>query len=320
MLQFCGCEAVFMPQQKTTEKNTALDLSAVALLDAYTDFILSRQAARRSENTIKFYQFTAGLFVQWLQGQAVGSPAELSARHVRAYLADLAGRGKSDGTIADHARGIRVMVRFWQSEGYLPAPVVFQIPKVAKKRLPTLDADTLARVISACDNPRDRALIMLMADSGLRRAEVIALNWGDVDMSSGLVMVHHGKGDKARSAVIGANTRRALLAYRRRHSKLEQRDPLFQTKQGGRFTADGFKQVFYKLRKRSGVNVTPHAMRRTFAILSLRAGMDPLHLQALGGWEGLEMVKHYAQLIDDDLLRSHKAHSPIDNLPRLRKK
>jgi hypothetical protein len=51
-----------------------------------------------------------------------------------------------------------------------------------------------------------------------------------------------------------------------------------------------------------------------------RAGMDPLHLQALGGWEGLEMVKLHAQLVDDDLLQSHKAHSPVDYLARLRKK
>jgi site-specific recombinase XerD len=309
-----------MPPQKTTIQKTALNLAAVALLDAYTDFILSRQAALRAENTIKFYQFTAGLFVRWLVVQGVTTAAETSARHVRSYLAELAGRGKSDGTLADHARGIRVMVRFWLAEGYLPAAVRFDIPKVAKKRLPTLDADNLAAVLAACDNPRDRALIMLMADSGLRRAEVIALDWGDVDISTGLLRVRRGKGGKARSAVIGANTRRALLAYRRTITNAEEGAPMFQPKHGGRFTADGFKQVFIKLQKRSGVNVTPHAMRRTFAILSLRAGMDPLHLQALGGWEGLEMVKHYAQLVDDDLLQSHKAHSPIDSLPRLRKK
>jgi site-specific recombinase XerD len=311
-----------MPQQKTTSKQTALNLSSVALLDAYTDFILSRQAALLAENTIRFYRFTAGLFVQWLQGQGVTSAAETSARHVRAYLAELAAAGKADGTLADHARGIRVMVRFWFAEGYLPAPITFQIPKVAKKRLPTLDADNLAAVLAACDKPRDKALVMLMADSGLRRAEVIALNWGDVDISSGLVRVHRGKGGKARAAVIGAATRRALLAYRRTLTSEVSANlhPLFQTKQGGRFTPDGFKQVFYQLRKKTGINVTPHAMRRTFAILSLRAGMSALHLQALGGWEGLEMVKHYAQLVEDDLLQSHKAHSPIDNLPRLRKK
>ena len=55
-------------------------------------------------------------------------------------------------------------------------------------------------------------------------------------------------------------------------------------------------------------------MRRTFAILPLRAGMSPLHLKKLGDWEDLEMVQHYAQMVDDDLLREHRAHSPVDNL------
>jgi hypothetical protein len=53
-------------------------------------------------------------------------------------------------------------------------------------------------------------------------------------------------------------------------------------------------------------------MRRTLALLSLRAGMDAIHLQML--WAGLEMVAHYASLEDDDLLQAHRDHSPIDNL------
>lgn len=305
---------------KAVNQKTALNLSAVALLDAYTDFILSRQAALCAQNTIDFYTRTAGFFVQWLAGQSVQSADETTARHVRAYLAELAGRGRSDGTLADYARGIRVMVRFWYAEGYLSAPLVVKIPKVAKKRLPTLDADSLARVINACSRPRERALIMLMADSGLRRAEVIGLNWGDVDIASGLVRVRHGKGGKARSVVIGATTRRALLAYRRTITDTGENAPMFQPRQGGRFTRKGFEQVFVRISKWSGVYVRPHALRRTFAILSLRAGMDPLHLQALGGWASLAMVQHYAQMVEDDLLRSHKAHSPIDNLARLRKK
>lgn len=46
--------------------------------------------------------------------------------------------------------------------------------------------------------------------------------------------------------------------------------------------------------------------------------MDPLHLQALGGWSSLEMVNHYAQLVDDDLLKAHHEFSPVDNLDRLK--
>ena len=68
---------------------------------------------------------------------------------------------------------------------------------------------------------------------------------------------------------------------------------------------------------RAGFYVTPHALRRTFTILSLRADMDVLHLQAMLGHSSLEMVQHYAQMVDVDLLQAHRAHSPIDNLQRL---
>ena len=46
--------------------------------------------------------------------------------------------------------------------------------------------------------------------------------------------------------------------------------------------------------------------------------MDVLHLQALQGHSSLDRIQHYAQMVDDDLLQAHKAHSPIDNLSRLR--
>lgn len=79
---------------------------------------------------------------------------------------------------------------------------------------------------------------------------------------------------------------------------------------------DAIRIMCNRLTKRTGIKVTPHVMRRTFAILSLRAGMDVLHLQALGGWAGLDMVQHYAQMVDDDLLQAHRAHSPVDSLPK----
>ncbi len=289
-----------MPTEKVTTQTWAL--GSIELQDAYTDFILSRQAALCTEQTIQYYHYSCGPFIKWLEGQNVTRPDETSARHVRAYLAELAGRGNSDRTIFDRAGAIRTMVRFWYAEKYLPAPITFTMPKVAKKRLLSLDADTLQKVISACDNPRDKAIIMFMADSGTRRAETIALNWGDVDIQSGLVRISRGKGGKARSVVIGANTRRALLKYRRSITDHADHAPLFQTKGGGRFTGKGFREIFVRLSKRSGVRVNAHAMRRTFAILFLRAGGSSLHLQALLGHASLEMVKHYAQMVDDDLL------------------
>ena len=89
---------------------------------------------------------------------------------------------------------------------------------------------------------------------------------------------------------------------------------MFTTRRGERFSPSGLGVVFKRLAMHSGIHVTAHALRRTFTILSLRSGMDVLHLQALGGWSDLSMVSHYAQLEDVDLLEAHKEHSPIDRL------
>jgi site-specific recombinase XerD len=262
--------------------------------------------------TLEFYRHTAGAFLSWIEHMGVTDPQEVTARHVRQYLAGLIASGRKDTTLHANARAIRTLLRFWHSEGYTASLVKFDMPRLEKKRLPVLTAEQLKQIVKVC-NVRDRAIILFMADSGLRRREVIRLNWSDVDMQSGLVRVRQGKGKKDRSAVIGATTRRALLAYRRTVSHADNL-PLFQTREGGRFASDGFIQVFNRLKKKTGIHVSPHVLRRTFAILSLRAGMDALHLQNLGGWASLTMVDHYAQMEDIDLLQAHKAHSPVDNL------
>lgn len=72
--------------------------------------------------------------------------------------------------------------------------------------------------------------------------------------------------------------------------------------------------IFRRISHRTGIRVTPHALRWTFVILSLRNGMDVLHLQAMLGHASLDMVFHYAQMMDEDILQAHRQYSPVDNL------
>lgn len=244
-----------MPNTKTTQ---TWALASVALTDAYTDFVLPRQAMNCTPVTMSFYRFTAGKFLEWIESQSVTHPAEITARHVRAFLAELTRRGLQDTTRHDYARAIRTLLRFWHTENYIPTLIKFDMPRLEKKRLPVLTADQLREILKA-SNARDKAVVLFMVDSGLRRAEVIRLNWGDVDMQTGLVEVKQGKGKKDRSAVIGATTRRALLGYRRSLSPIGDTSALFQTDEGTRFTPSGFIRIFQRLTKRTGIHVTPTA-------------------------------------------------------------
>jgi integrase len=295
---------------------TGKEITGTALKNAFDNFILSRQAMRVSPATIAFYHYTARNFIIWAeQKDGITTPPQININEVRAFLAELGGRTNSDWTLNDYARGIRTLLRFWHSEGVIPQPITFGMPKVRKKKMLSLNSDELRQLISDCDTPREKAIILLLADSGLRRAEVIALNWGHINMTRGLCYVNSGKGGKSRVTVIGPATLKALVEYRKTLMKSESEDPLFQARFGSRFTGNGFKAIFIRLSKRSGIRVTPHALRRTFVKLSLRSKINPLHLKDLLGHESLDMVMYYAgQFDEEELLEAHNEHSPIENL------
>ncbi|MCW5875090.1 MAG: tyrosine-type recombinase/integrase [Anaerolineales bacterium] len=286
--------------------------ASISLEEAFTDFILSREAMLCRPRTIQFYIFTLGKFMNWLEEGSVVEASEISARHVRMYLSAMAQRELADTYIHSHARAVRTFVRFLYSEGYHPEEVKFQMPTLAQKRLPVLSADDLRQVISVCKRPRDLALMLLMADTGVRRAELCGLNWGDVDVKKGTIAIREGKGGKFRTVIAGVRTRRALLKYRRTIAA-EASAPVLQTRSGGRMTHAGLRSMLLRIGKRAGIHLSPHMLRRTFATLSLRAGMNPLHLQGLLGHSSLEMTNHYVQMLDDDLQVAHKAFGPIDN-------
>jgi len=273
--------------------------------DAFLDFRLSREAMNCSPATLEFYDYTAGKLAEWLEARGIVDPSELRSQHVRQYLTELRQRGLKDTSLHGHARAARAFARFLHSEGYIPEPINVDMPRLEAKRLPCLDADQLAHVLDkGCRSTRDKAVVILLADTGLRREEACALNWGDVDLKAGLVRVRRGKGGKAKS-------RRVLLRYR--HSvPHDVGDPVFPSKRGGRLTGMGMRMLFRQIGDRAGLHLTPHMLRRTFATLSLAAGMDALYLQALLGHSSLEMVRRYVQMVEADLQRAHAEHGPVD--------
>jgi integrase/recombinase XerD len=272
-------------------------LASTDLLDAYTDFILSRQAMLVSPGTLRWYGFTAGRFCKWLETQGVTRPDEVTARHVRAYLAELA-PNLADTTLHGQARAVKTLLLFWNAENYLPQVVKFEMPKLADKKLLVLDAEELKKVISSCKKVRDKALVMFLADTGVRRAELLALTWDDIDMQTGAVKVLRGKGGKFRTVFCGAKTRRALLKYRRELADREGR--IFP------LTESGLGSLLNRVSGKAGMKITAHSLRRTFATLAVRSGMSLVHLSALLGHSSLEMTRHYVRLLVDDLQEAHR--------------
>ena len=147
----------------------------------------------------------------------------------------------------------------------------------------------------------------------MRRSEARSLNWVDIDIPLGVVNIGRSKSKKARSVFVGVKTRRALLRYRRTISH-EDNDPVFQTQTGTRLKASGLREVIRRISEKSEIPFSAHDLRRTFATLSLKAGMNVLHLQSLLGHSSLEMTRRYVQMVEDDLGEAHKEYRPISHV------
>ncbi len=280
--------------------------------ESYLDFILSRQAMLCTPRTVKFYQDTLCKFLDWLEKEAVTEPELITARQVRAFLASYAERGCKDSYVHTYARSIRTFVRFLYQEEYVPKLISFQMPRIGEMMLPVLSIEEVKRILAACETVRDKAIILLMVDTGLRRSEVCSLNWENINLRSGICMVKKGKGKKDRIVVLGVVTRRSLIAYRRKVTKTDN-SPLFQTNNGKRLSPLGLRSILLRLSNQTGIHVTPHSLRRTFVVLSLRGGMSLAHIQTLMGHSTLKMTMYYARMSDDDLLLAHQEHGPVDS-------
>lgn len=293
-------------------KNPAAESKQTSILrTAYEDFILSRQGINCTTKTVDLYKFVLNKVVEWLEHHSINSPKYFSGYHVRAILGEMRARECSDSYMHIFARNMKTFVKFLLVEHYIDNPINFDMPKVVQTRLLTYSAEDIQTILSHCTDKRSSAYIYLMVDSGLRRAEVLALNWGDLDLSSGVVRVEKGKGRKPRSVIIGPRTRRELLKYRATIDSSDYK-PLIQTKQGTRFTKSGLRSWLLRLSKACGVHITSHALRRTFASFSFRAGMNLFELQGLMGHSSLEMTRHYITILEEDLVKAHEKHGPID--------
>jgi integrase/recombinase XerD len=278
-------------------------------------FMLHQEAAHHTPKTLSYYRYTLSKFLDYLSVRGIKAPEAVKATHIRAFLAHLQKQGYADTTVHGHARAIKAFFNFLVTEEVLDASPMRKVtmPKLEQKILPPFSGEDIEALLEACQhgkNPhRDRAMILCLLDSGLRAAEFVAMNVGDVD-KGGLVRVH-GKGMKDRYVRLGASARKAMLRYLARR-KPKQGEPLWAGKRG-RLTTSGLYQVMRRLGKRAGVHCYPHRFRRTFAVWALRGGMNVHHLRAILGHADLQMALRYLQLVKEDIEEAHKQASPVNH-------
>lgn len=285
-------------------------------------FYLDIQARNLSPRTLSYYREKLGRFVTWLQAQGATAPTDITAALIRRYIRELQARDLSPYTVHGFARAIKTLCFFLVREGLLtrnPFDLV-RMPTLPKELLPPFTEDDVCAILTACDDAtepaRERALILLLLDSGVRASELCALNVRDLDMMTGALRVNSGKGRKDRVTFVGARTRKAILRYFMIRPGTEPDAPLFVgVVTGCRLRYDGLRAILKRLGERAGVtDCAAHRYRRTFAIESLRAGMPIMQLAAMMGHGSLSVLQRYLRLLTEDLQTAHREHGPVESL------
>ena len=194
-----------------------------------------------------------------------------------------------------------------------PAPAV-RIREPALPPKQPFSIDELRRILAACRRPQDRAMVLLVLDTGLRRSELTGLRRQDLDLGNGVARIR-GKGGKQRVVALGQRSLAALGLC------LDGRGyPWRSQRTGGPMTADGFYRLCRRLSQRTGIHVFPHRFRTTWACLFLEATGDVGSAQVLMGHAKVETTLRYAGWIQQRrALEQMRRHSLSDRIAGLGK-
>lgn len=171
-------------------------------------------------------------------------------------------------------------------------------PKPPKPILPSLTEEQVQYLMEKADNLRDKCIIRLLADSGMRLNELATIKSENIDWSNYTVTIW-GKGNKQRKAPFTKRTANLLREW--------------LSNNGCALNIWGINRrqiqwMLYALEKETGLKCNAHTFRRTFASNLHRKGMDIEHIMRLGGWESLDMVLRYTRSVkfEDSLKHYHR--------------
>jgi integrase/recombinase XerC len=283
-----------------------------------------RTERRVSRHTLENYSRDLEALVQFCADQGVSRWPGLDAQHLRVFAARAHAGGLAPRSVQRRLSAARSFFRYLIREKALQSNPGADVraPKAARRLPHTLDIEQIGRLLdfTAADPlaVRDKAIMELFYSSGLRLAELVALDLGDYDAREATVRVT-GKGSRTRIVPVGRKARQALAAWDRERRALAAADEsaIFVGRSGRRIGARAIQQRVIHWARRQGlaVHVHPHLFRHSFATHLLESSRDLRGVQELLGHADIGTTQVYTHLDFQHLARIYdQAH------PRARRK
>jgi len=302
--------------------------------------------ARTKRKTVEYYCGHVKRFLHWVAVAGIDDIHSINKRHIQLFFHHLledtqvavGGHGserrlrRSDKTRWPYYRSLKQFFSWAMGEAYVEHNpmdgIVLKPPKSPaiepytaeqkEKMLKVLDYEwqTAKTQRQKMLVARDKAILYLFLESGLRLAELTNLCIGDIHLKEQRVIVRNGKMDKARLAGFGPRTKTALWRYLGLQPAGTETDRLWLTEEMRHLSDEGVYQVISRIKAAAGlgqVKGTVHKLRHTWATTHLRHTRDLKGTKILLGHSTYAMVDRYTQYIDaEEALAFYDGEGPLD--------
>lgn len=229
-------------------------------------------------------------------------------------------------TTVNHA-GVQRRLRYRAFKGYL---------KEEERKVRAAEQNEILTLLKACTNCRDQLLILLAAETGYRIGEILGIDYTkDIDFRNHTIRIYfrddnengaRAKNAEYRRAKVSNETFEFLMYYLAEYRKLLQRQQLLFINIAGEdagkaWDVDAVYSMFRRMEHKTGIKVTPHMLRRYFAVMRRKAGWRLEMISEALGHKHLETTVKYLNIVDDELLEASDAyyakHSALYNVEQL---
>ncbi|MHC1687955.1 MAG: tyrosine-type recombinase/integrase [Methanothrix sp.] len=300
-------------------------------MDKMNDLLAAYQAdlylRRMTDTTIVVNRSRLKIFLAWCEAHEL-DPCRASREDILAYLEHLQSTGPKSATLRKDFSVLAGFYELLEEQGKSGSAV--HVRSIRKKYLRSYKSDAeerqiisvqqMAEMIASTVSTRDRAIIYLLAKTGIRRGELFTLDVSDVDMAGMSIHLKPTAKRSNRTVFFDRETQEALQLWLQIRANRKARDPaLFIASTGKRLAKRSIHEVIVRAASRVGLHTPgaplekrfgPHCCRHWFTTHLRRAGMPREFIQELRGDVRREAIDIYDHIDKEELRKSYLAHIP----------